>query len=189
MVRSWKRRKQRILLQASCRCGQGQGRGAQIYQGIADISCSPDRICTWKTATTFASKLSRLKREATRLHFCGDVHHIYRQNGGFFLRNPAEKEVVRRRLALAVEDCSKLLSLLLMFNQLLWIREIRPRSKRNKIHTIEFWISQKDTSRTIFNNLRRWLLWIYDYLIIIIIISNKIELLYVIITLKNLRNR
>jgi hypothetical protein len=74
-----------------------------------------------------------------------------------------------------------LLSLLLMFNQLLWIREIRPRSKRNKIHTIEFWISQKDTSRTIFNNLRRWLLWIYDYLIIIIIISNKIELLYVII--------
>jgi hypothetical protein len=38
-----------------------------------------------------------------------------------------------------------LLSLLLMFNQLLWIREIRPRSKRNKIHTIEFWISQKDT--------------------------------------------
>jgi hypothetical protein len=31
-----------------------------------------------------------------------------------------------------------LLSLLLMFNQLLWIREIRPRSKRNKIHTIEF---------------------------------------------------
>jgi hypothetical protein len=66
-----------------------------------------------------------------------------------------------------------LLSLLLMFNQLLWIREIRPRSKRNKIHTIEFWISQKDTSRTIFNNLRRWLLWIYDYLIIIITLQDR----------------